>query len=155
MHITDDDRMSQVSSPTSWSLCSRSGTASPSPACSARLWWATCTRTRLAGAASDTPTNLQRRQLRSLEEMGREKTSLNAHLVSRGVSFSFIRGGEELVIKLRVCSPEYFLPQPVARELWEWERWKGVCPSCLRNGSLCWSSGAPQEKSNRGNSQWS
>ena len=49
--------------------------------------------------------------------MGREKTSLNAHLVSRGVSFSFIRGGEELVIKLRVCSPEYFLPQPVAREL--------------------------------------
>lgn len=95
--------LSQGSSPTLWSLCLRSGTASPSPACSARPWWATCTRTRPAGAAYDAHTQLQTRKhtptLRSPslkgEEEERGKTSLNLPLVSRGVSSSFVNGGEE------------------------------------------------------------
>lgn len=93
--------LSQGSSPTLWSPCLRSGSASPSPASSARPWWVTCTRTRPAGAAYDTHTHLQTRKrtpmLRSpsLKEEERGKTSLNLSLVSQGVSSSFVNGGEE------------------------------------------------------------
>lgn len=91
---------SQGSSLTLWSLSLRSGTASPSPACSAGPWWVTCTRTRPAGATYDTHTPLQTckhtPKLRSLkEEEERGRKSLNLPLVSWGVSSSCVSGGEE------------------------------------------------------------
>lgn len=95
---------SQDSSPTSWSLCLRSGTASPSPARSARPWWATCTRTRPAGAAYDTHTHLQTQRrtptltslsLKEVEEKKRGKTSRNLPPVSSDVLSSFVNGGED------------------------------------------------------------
>lgn len=92
--------VAQGSSPTSWSLCSKSGTASPSPARSARPWLVTCTRTRHAGAAYDTHAHPQTRKHtptprspKGEEERG--KTSLNLALVSQGIWSSFVNGGEE------------------------------------------------------------
>lgn len=86
--------------PTLWSPYLRSGTASLSPACSAKQCWITCTRTKLTGAAYDALTHLQTckaaPKLRSLKEkLERDRTSLNLPPVSRGVSSSFINGGKE------------------------------------------------------------
>lgn len=79
----------QGSSPTSWSLSLRSGSASLSPACSARPCWVTCTRTRAAGAAYGTHAHLQThkhtrtprspslREAAATEEEEWGKTSLN------------------------------------------------------------------------------
>lgn len=76
----------QGSSPILSSPSLRSGTVSPSPACSARPWWATCTRTRAAGAACDTHAHRRmrkptptRRSLSLKAAVGEEKgkTSLN------------------------------------------------------------------------------
>lgn len=107
----------QDSSPTSWSLCLRSGTASPSPARSARPWWATCTRTRPAGAAYDTHTHLQTQRrtptLMSLslreeeEEKKRGKTSHNLPPMSSDVLSSFCerrRGSSSLFVLQHIFS---------------------------------------------------
>lgn len=113
--LTEDVPVCQVLSPTLWSLCSRSGTASPSPAYSAKLCWVTCTRTRLAGVAYYTHTHLlthkQTPTLRSpLQEEEMEKTSPNFLVVSLGVLPSSINGGEEsLCYSLHISSQSWLL----------------------------------------------
>ena len=106
---------SQDLSPTSWSLCLRSGTASPSPAHSARPWWATCTRTRPTGAACDTHTHLQTQRRtptltslspKEVEEKKRGKTSRN--LPPRVFCFIFLcerrRGSSSLFVLQHIFS---------------------------------------------------
>lgn len=112
--------LSQGSSPTSWRLCSRSGTASPSPARSATPWWVTCTGTRPAGAACCAQTRKRSHAPRSPGPEERGKTSVNlCLLVFWGVFSSslMINGGEEFHLQ------RVFLSLLVVHRLWKsgWE----------------------------------
>lgn len=98
----------------------RSGTASLSPACSAKQCWITCTKTKLTGAAYGALTHLQIHKAAPKprtrkEELGREQISLNQPPVSCGVSSSSINRGKEYFLLLVVSSskfaPTAFCPQ--------------------------------------------
>lgn len=149
---TKDNHLFQVSFPTSWSLCLRSGIVSPNPVCSARPWWATCTRTRLAGAAFNTHAHFHTCRLTPMlmrlilkEKIERKKTSLNASLFFLGCFIFLYTWSGEVFIQLRLNSPAYFLPQLVAHRLTgSGSTRRGVWPGYMRNVSLCWSWGGLQ-----------
>lgn len=134
--LTEGILLFQVLFPTLWSLSLRSGTASQTPARSARPWWIICTRTRHAGASYDThklQTHKHTPNLRSpglKEAVERMKTSLNLYLVSWGVLSSFLSWGRGVLIHL------LFHPLLVALMLWKWER--SMWPGLVKNGSLFW-----------------
>lgn len=143
----------QGSSPTSWSLSLRSGSASPSPACSARPWWVTCTRTRAAGAAYGTHVHLQThkhtltprspslREAAATEEEEWGKTSLNLPTGCWGISSSFVNSEEEYLSTSSFVLQRTFSHCWVVHRLWKSEHWMAEWLAFTSSGSLCWSGG--------------